>query len=502
MGFADDLLLGEEVDALFSGSEDEAAPPVKAPEVAPTASSAPVATTAPEASSATGLDEDMLVDEDERLFDEGFRDEEQQAGAHTAAESSDGAAGSGIAGDVAFAAAPVTQLGAASVTPTAPEATEATTTAASAVLAAAAAEATARFAGATATAAEATATATATASAAGKADPALNVAFDETRYLKDADGELIMKWKVDYASRAGGGRAMCKDNDCLERYEQGGDKLIEKGCLRIGRRVLMKGRGSDDDDVVTTMWFHARCIFNTFLRARKDTRVIQSPADIEGFDSIDPEDQEMLRIFIANNDQVRSWRGRGGGVGGKAAAAAAASGAGASGAKEPRGAKRPGDASVDMSPMKVAKPPSPNDVKFKPGYRVWTYCRVKPPPPPPGSPAVPAAAFGVKSPRSELGMIVDEEKDGCFVIQFESAEHEKERLEKFQSPKAVKIRGWLRFPRVFEGKKQKIPVNWIDKNRKPPRLCTCVRQEWGHSCDLTGISCGRGVSRKVWGVGQ
>eukprot|EP00971_Amphidinium_carterae_P228793 4538709-Amphidinium_carterae.1 len=34
----------------------------------------------------------------------------------------------------------------------------------------------------------------------------------------------------------------CQDLQCLERIQQMGVKTIEKGCLRIGRRVLMPGK--------------------------------------------------------------------------------------------------------------------------------------------------------------------------------------------------------------------------------------------------------------------
>lgn len=316
--------------------------------------------------------------------------------------------------------------------------------------------------------------------------------------MTDQHGEQLLKWKADYAQRAGGGRAMCKDTDCLERYEQGGEKFIEKGALRIGRRVLMKGRGGDDDEgQVSMMWYHARCMFNCFCRARKDTRVIQYPQDIEGFAYLDPADQDMLRKFIANNSEIRGWAGRGGGVGGAKGIGGGAGPRGVPPPPAPVGEKRrPMD--FDMTPAKVARIAAPNDVKLKVGKCVWTFFRCKPPVVP-GAPAV-AATFAVKSPRPELGMIVEEEKEGCFVIQFESAEHERDRMEMYANPKKRKIKGWLRYPRIFEGKKQKIQIAWIQQSRKPPRLCGCTRQEWGHGCDTCGISCSRGASRKVWGI--
>lgn len=288
---------------------------------------------------------------------------------------------------------------------------------------------------------------------------------------------------------------MCKDTDCLERHEQGGEKCIEKGSLRIGRRVMMKGRGGSDEDVVSIMWFHARCIFNTFLRSRKTTRVIESPEDLEGFGLLDPQDQDMLRKFINCNDEVRGWRGRGLGVGGAASMAAGSFTKAKPGTTpEKRGAAALLDPPTAYKKVKTR----PNDVTLVKGRQVWTYCKVRPPPPTgPG----PALEFAIRSPKPELGQIVEEEKDGSFIIQFEKTEHEQERMEKFSTPKFKKIRGWLRYPRVFEGKKQRIPMNWIQHSRAPPRLCSCTKQDWGHSCDC-GISCSRGSTKKVWGVGS
>jgi hypothetical protein len=99
-------------------------------------------------------------------------------------------------------------------------------------------------------------------------------------------------------------------------------------------------------------------------------------------------------------------------------------------------------------------------------------------------------------------MVVEEEKDGNIIIQFEKAEDEKERLTMYADKKKARIRGWLRYPRTFEGKKQRIPITWIQLNRPPPKLCGCVKQEWAHSCEGSCITCGRGSSRKVWGIGD
>uniref|UniRef100_A0A7S2QBZ8 PARP-type domain-containing protein n=1 Tax=Zooxanthella nutricula TaxID=1333877 RepID=A0A7S2QBZ8_9DINO len=299
---------------------------------------------------------------------------------------------------------------------------------------------------------------------------------------------------------------MCKNQECLERFSQGGTKFIEKGDLRIGRRVLMQGRHGSDEGMIQIMWYHARCIFDTFMRARKSTRVIQTPEDLEGFAHIDAEDQDMLRRFIASNDEARTWHGRGRG--------GAAAGAKNQTPEKPGGTKRGAEQTPDKSRgvgllgEPAGKRRKQEDVLLKKGDRVWTFCRVRPP----VVDGRPPAEAAVKSAKPELGMIVDEVKDGAVIVQFEKAEDEKDRVAMFQNPKKAKIRSWLKYPRCFEGKKQRIPLSWIVKNRPPPRLCGCTIQQWGHSCkrfsdggvDLgsCGVSCSRGTSRKVWGVGQ
>mmetsp|Transcript_85277 Transcript_85277/g.275228 ORF Transcript_85277/g.275228 Transcript_85277/m.275228 type:complete len:562 (-) Transcript_85277:98-1783(-) len=316
--------------------------------------------------------------------------------------------------------------------------------------------------------------------------------FDETRYMKDQNDQLLHKWKIDYAARAGGGRAMCKDTDCLERHEQGGVKFIEKGHLRIGRRVLMKGHGSDDEGHIAVMYYHARCMFNVFLRSRKDTRVIKSAEDLEGFEHLDEEDQSMMRRFIVSNEDVRTWKGVS--KPGKRNLETPEKGEGG-----PRNSAGGDGGLLGESMSAKRRRLETAKITVRKGDRIWTFCRVRPPPSADGRAPV---EFAVKSPKPELGLIVEEEKDGHVIIQFEKAEDEKERLAMYAHPKKVKIKAWLRYPRTFEGKKQRIPISWIQFNRTPPKLCSCVKQEWSHGCECSGIACGRGSSKKIWGVGQ
>lgn len=300
-----------------------------------------------------------------------------------------------------------------------------------------------------------------------------------SRYIKDENGNLLHKWKADYAARGGGGRAQCRDKDCLERFDQGGVLSIEKGCLRIGRRILMDQDKDGSDGHISYMWFHCRCIFNSFLRARKATRIIESEFDVEGFGNLKHEDQEGIRRLIA-------------------------------GIEKPSAARfNPGENMPNQTPAKRGNDGNPNPPSEKKrkqnerepivGERVWTFFRCLPKEIPGQPPGVVSAS--VKSEKPELAVIRDSVMGGNIIVQFESEDHEKERVELFQSRKGKRIRGWLRYPRLFEGRKQRVPFGWLQMKRDPPKLCGCKVQDWGHECPC-GISCGRGSSRKVWGVGD
>lgn len=271
-------------------------------------------------------------------------------------------------------------------------------------------------------------------------------------------------------------------------------KSIEKGELRIGRRILMEELGGEGAGRLMILWHHARCMFNVFARARKNTRVLESPDDLDGFAELQPKDQEMLReliskLCISRGTTMKREKKKGipGGDGG--------------GGKTPKN-KRPLITLDDNTEIKK-KAKGPVDFRKeghvpKKGDVVWTFCKVKPEELPG---AAPLPSFSMKSPKAELGQIVEEARNGSMIIQFEKANDEKARLDKREMRYAKKIMGWLRYPRSFDGKKQRIPLNWVQFDRPPPRLCSCDKQSWGHSCmPVCGLSCGRGTSSKVFGV--
>lgn len=267
---------------------------------------------------------------------------------------------------------------------------------------------------------------------------------------------------------------MCRDKDCLERRDQAGVAAIEKGALRIGHRIRTSHEGNTD---VWILWYHARCIFNTFTRARKTTRIIQSSDDLEGFDELRPEDKELLRRIIAGSEKDLRSAQFGTGV------------------SEPRNKRGAEDPAFVVAKRRREEEKKQNQIELKKGNRCWTFPYVR---------AVNEKGEPKReiSKKPELGMIVSEEENGYFRIQFESQEHETERLEMLNKKRYRKISGWLRYPRVFEGQIQKVEPTRIQKNRPPPKLCSCKLQDWGHLCECSGITCSRGSTSKIWGVGQ
>lgn len=222
-----------------------------------------------------------------------------------------------------------------------------------------------------------------------------------------------------------------------------------------------------EEPKMTFMWYHARCMFNVFLRSRKGTRLIETEDDIEDFNLISVADQALLRRIIAGNEDLRKARF----------------------AENQFGTplKRSLDG-LEFTPAKRRKGKEPPELKV--GNRIWIHTRVRAPVPKGGVP--PEGDLPVKSAKPELGMLIEEPKDGRVVVQFESAEMEKDRLEKHGQKKFKQIRGWLRYPRIFEGKKMRLPIDWIKSDRPPPNLCGCCQQSWGH--------CSRSNIVKVWGV--
>jgi DNA ligase-3 len=89
-------------------------------------------------------------------------------------------------------------------------------------------------------------------------------------------------YSVGYATNA---RAKCKYSGCAES--------IGKDSLRI-----IKSCSSGFSEKPKAEYYHAECMFLSFVRARKTTKKIESMKDIEGVDSIKPEDKENIKKYI------------------------------------------------------------------------------------------------------------------------------------------------------------------------------------------------------------
>ena len=72
-------------------------------------------------------------------------------------------------------------------------------------------------------------------------------------------------------------------------------KQIEKDCCRIGK---ITANPFSDDGGDMKVWFHSSCMFESLTRARATTKKIESPADLEGFSSINDEDKDEIKKLI------------------------------------------------------------------------------------------------------------------------------------------------------------------------------------------------------------
>ena len=70
---------------------------------------------------------------------------------------------------------------------------------------------------------------------------------------------------------------------------------IEKAALRIGKVVA---NPFSDDGGDMKLWYHPNCIFETFLRARATTKIIEEVEDLEGFSDLKQEDKDLVNNII------------------------------------------------------------------------------------------------------------------------------------------------------------------------------------------------------------
>uniref|UniRef100_A0A915B2S5 DNA ligase 3 n=1 Tax=Parascaris univalens TaxID=6257 RepID=A0A915B2S5_PARUN len=105
------------------------------------------------------------------------------------------------------------------------------------------------------------------------------------------------KFSVDYAKRV----ANCKK--CRQQ--------LPKGELRMARMVPNPFTTDSNNPSEMKQYFHAECLFETLTRCRATTKVIESPADIEGWSNVQEEDRSKILDLISNLEKVRAGKGNG-----------------------------------------------------------------------------------------------------------------------------------------------------------------------------------------------
>ena len=110
--------------------------------------------------------------------------------------------------------------------------------------------------------------------------------FKTRVFLKYSWCILMMDEPQFCAEYAKQGRAKCKN--CKEK--------IEKSCLRLGK--LVPNHFSDDGGMMKE-WYHMKCIFDKFSRARSTTKRIDSTDELDGFTNLEDEDKKSIEKLIA-----------------------------------------------------------------------------------------------------------------------------------------------------------------------------------------------------------
>lgn len=90
------------------------------------------------------------------------------------------------------------------------------------------------------------------------------------------------RFACDYARL---GTSSCKK--CKQKLEKGGLRLA-----KVTANPFTDGEGD------MKQYFHSKCLFETFLKARSTTKVIEEPDDVEGFQDLKDEDKELINELI------------------------------------------------------------------------------------------------------------------------------------------------------------------------------------------------------------
>ena len=90
------------------------------------------------------------------------------------------------------------------------------------------------------------------------------------------------KFLADYAKVATSGCKKCKQK-------------LAKGSFRIAKLVSNPFSEEGGD---MKQYHHPSCVFETFIRARASTKIIEDPSDVQGFDDLEDDDKQLLRNLI------------------------------------------------------------------------------------------------------------------------------------------------------------------------------------------------------------
>jgi DNA ligase-3 len=106
------------------------------------------------------------------------------------------------------------------------------------------------------------------------------------------DGTPQKPFCVEYAAS---GRAGCKK--CKAK--------IDKGALRVGKLA-----SNPFGDGLMKMWFHPKCMFESFAKQRATTaRINDLEHDVEGMELIRPEDVAVLQALMDENPPAKAGNG-------------------------------------------------------------------------------------------------------------------------------------------------------------------------------------------------
>jgi DNA ligase 3 len=100
--------------------------------------------------------------------------------------------------------------------------------------------------------------------------------------MSTADAQT--QFSVDYSKR------LSKCKRCRQE--------ISKGSIRIAKLVPNIFAGGDDENAEMKQFYHVKCMFESFNRARASTKKIEAVDDIQNFTKINDEDKQAILDLI------------------------------------------------------------------------------------------------------------------------------------------------------------------------------------------------------------